>query len=312
MAPYGDDLDHLLSTAQGWLHEGHRVAIATVIETWGSAPRRRGAHAIIRDDGQFVGSVSGGCVEGDVIVAARGLLVSGGCRRLDYGVADQAAWAVGLACGGRISVFVQSIDTDHFSPGLIDRIRGARAAGATVSVATDLATGCSGEGDGGLELFVTRYAPPLRLMIVGAVHIARSMVPMARMLGYAPQLVDPRGSFAVAFGDVGIIVDERWPDEALADWRPDAASAVVTLTHDPKIDDPALAAALRSPAYYIAALGSRRTHAARLERLAAQGFDAAALARICGPAGLAIGAANPPEIALSILAQATERLRAGV
>ncbi|WP_211314380.1 XdhC family protein [Sphingomonas fennica] len=305
----GDDLDIMLATAANWLAAGHRVAIATVIETWGSAPRRRGSHAIIREDGRFAGSVSGGCVEGDVIVAAQELLATGGARRLDYGVADETAWAVGLACGGRISVLVQTIDAKHFPPELIARIRDARARGETVAVATGLDDGRSVEGEGRDGDFVARYAPPLRLMIVGAVHIARALVPMARMIGYAPLLVDPRGSFAASFGVEGIVPDERWPDEAMAEWRPDAASAVVTLTHDPKIDDPALAAAMESPAFYIAALGSRRTHAARLERLAAQGFGEEALARIAGPAGLDIGAADPPEIALSILAQATARLR---
>ncbi|WP_380878316.1 XdhC/CoxI family protein [Sphingomonas sp. DBB INV C78] len=305
----GDDLDQLLATAQDWLDGGHRVAIATVIETWGSAPRRRGSHAIIRDDGHFAGSVSGGCVEGDVIVTAQELLKAGGSKRIDYGVADEAAWQVGLACGGRISVFVQPVDADHYPPSLIGRIREERAAGRTVQVATDLESGRSAEGEGPADAFQSSYPPPLRMMIVGAVHVARSLVPMARTLGYAPLVVDPRGAFAASFALDGIAVDERWSDEAFADWRPDAATAVVTLSHDPKIDDPALAAALRSPAFYIAALGSRRTHAARIERLGNMGFEAFDLARIHGPAGLSIGAANPPEIAVSILAQATEQLR---
>lgn len=310
MAPIGDDLDILLATAQEWLAKGHGVAVATVIETWGSAPRRRGSHAFIRDDGRFVGSVSGGCVEGDVILQAGELIENGGARRLDYGIADEAAWSVGLPCGGRISVFVQSLDDGHFPPALINRIRAVRAAGQAIAVATDLASGSSSEkADEGNDGFVFTYAPPLRMMIVGAVHVARHLAPMARMVGYAPLIVDPRAGFAHSFGIDGMTVDERWPDEAMAEWRPDKASVVVTLTHDPKIDDPALVAALRSPAFYIAALGSRRTQAARLERLAGQGFDASALARIHGPAGLAIGAVNPPEIALSILAQATERLR---
>lgn len=312
MTPTGDDLDILLATAQEWLADGHRVAIATVIETWGSAPRRRGSHALVRDDGRFAGSVSGGCVEGDVILQAIELIGKGGARRLDYGVADDAAWSVGLPCGGSISVFVQSIDDARFPPALITRIRAARMAGETVTVTTDLANGHSREesgADADSGNFVFAYAPPLRMMIVGAVHVARHLAPMARTIGYAPLVVDPRASFAQSFQVGGVTVDERWSDEALNEWRPDAASAVITLTHDPKIDDPALVAALQSPAFYIAALGSRRTQAARLDRLAGRGFDAAALARINGPAGLPIGAANPPEIALSILAQATERLR---
>jgi xanthine/CO dehydrogenase XdhC/CoxF family maturation factor len=151
--------------------------------------------------------------------------------------------------------------------------------------------------------FTRHYDPPMRLLITGAVHIAQALAPIAAMLGFAPHIVDPRGAFAAGPRFAGHAIDPRWPDEAIADWRPDGATAVVALSHDPKLDDPALAAALRSDAFYIAALGSRKNHAGRLARLAALGFDAATLARIHGPAGLAIGAANPAEIALSIAAQ---------
>ncbi len=297
-----DELGRLLAAAAGWHAAGHGVALATVIETWGSAPRRVGAHLAIRDDGLFEGSVSGGCVEGDVIVEAQALIATGQSRRLDYGVADETAWRVGLACGGRISVMVQPVDESHFAPRLINRLLAARRAGETVQLSTDTATGQTVEGavDG---WFVQGYAPPLRLAIIGAVHIAQTLAPMALMLGVTPTLIDPRGLFANDSRFADLAVDPRWPDEALAAWRPNAASAVVALTHDPKLDDPALAAALRSDAFYIAALGSRKNHMKRLERLAAQGFDDTACARIHGPAGLDIGAANPAEIALSIAAQ---------
>lgn len=306
-----DELDGLLRNARIWLGEGHGVAIATVIETWGSAPRRRGSHAIIRDDGLFEGSVSGGCVEGDVIVAAQALIRSGGGHeRHDYGVQDDNAWAFGLACGGKISVLIQTIDAEHYPPALLDRVIAQRGQGLGVAVSTDLASGASTEGSPASEEgYINHYAPPLRMMIVGAVHVSQSLVPLARQLGYHVLLVDPRDSFAAASRFAGIEIDTRWPDEAFTDWRPDAGTAVVTLSHDPKIDDPALVAALRSNAFYIAALGSRRTHAARLERLAALGFGSDVLARIDGPAGLAIGAATPAEIALSILAGATAALR---
>ncbi len=147
------------------------------------------------------------------------------------------------------------------------------------------------------------------MLIVGAVHVSQQLMPLARQLGYRVHVVDPRDSFAAAERFVGIDVDTRWPDEAFEDWKPDSATAIVTLSHDPKIDDPALEAALRSEAFYIAALGSRRTHAKRIERLTAKGWSAEALARIDGPAGIAIGAATPAEIALSILAGATAALR---
>ncbi len=298
-----DDLDRVLTAAQEWLSAGKGVALATVIETWGSAPRRVGSHLVVRDDGLFEGSVSGGCVEGDVITEAQDIIKNNGFRRLDYGVADATAWEVGLACGGRISVLVQAISPDRFAPALLQRLHHARIHGETIALQTDLTTGATGVGDTGD--FVHVYAPPLRLAIVGAVHIAQALVPIARLLGYAPLVIDPRGLFAAAARFDGETLDDDWPDEALARWRPNAASAVVALSHDPKLDDVALAAALRSPAFYIAALGSRKNHAARRERLAALGFDAATLDRVHGPAGLDLGAANPAEIALSIAAQMT-------
>lgn len=302
-----DELDRLLGAAQTWLAAGHGVAIATVIETWGSAPRRVGSHLVVRDDGLFEGSVSGGCVEGDVIANAIELIADGGFRRLDYGVADATAWEVGLACGGRIAVLVQALHPNRFPPALLDRLVEARRDGRELVLSTD-ADGRSREGvvEGD---FVNRYPPPLRLAIVGAVHIAQALVPIARLLGYDVMVVDPRGAFGAAARFEGVEIDGRWPDEALADWRPNAASAVVTLTHDPKLDDPALLAALASPAFYIGALGSRRTHAARLERLAAAGITSDRLSRIHGPAGLDLGAAGPAEIALSIAAQMTAAWR---
>jgi xanthine dehydrogenase accessory factor len=307
-----DELDDLLRTARDWTSGGHEVAIATVIETWGSAPRPRGSHAIIRDDGLFEGSVSGGCVEGDVIVGAQELIRSGGgFDRRDYGVQDENAWTFGLACGGKISVLIQTIDDGHYPPALLDEVIERRAHGAAVSVNTDLASGASHEGGVADDdnVYTNIYPPPLRMMIVGAVHISQNLVPLARQLGYKVLVVDPRDTFAAADRFSAIEVDTRWPDEAFADWKPDGGTAIITLTHDPKIDDPALAAALRSNAFYIAALGSRKTQAARRERLAAMGFTAEEITRIDGPAGIAIGAKTPAEIALSILAGATAALR---
>ena len=307
-----DDLDRVLTSARDWLAAGHGVALATVIETWGSAPRRVGSHLAIRDDGLFEGSVSGGCVEGDVITEAAELIAARGFTRLDYGVADATAWEVGLACGGKISVLVQAVDVARFPPALIDSLIDARAAGQALALTTDLRSGTTviaagpatiGEaaGEAARTAFVQTYAPPLRLAVIGAVHIAQSLVPMARLLGYTPLVIDPRGLFAADARFDGIALDDGWPDEALARWRPNAASAVVALTHDPKLDDVALAAALRSPAFYIAALGSRKNHAARLDRLRALGLSD--VERVRGPAGLDIGAAAPSEIALAIAAQ---------
>lgn len=302
-----DELTLLLARAAEWRGAGHALALATVVRTWGSAPRRVGSLLLVRDDGLFEGSVSGGCVEGAVIEAARARIEAGGGELLSFGVASETAWEVGLACGGEIAILVQAVDDSGFPPALLDRLATERAAGRALTLATDFATGRTAEADSGD--FVHRFDPPLRLMLVGAVHISQALAPMAAALGHSILIVDPRGAFAAGPRFAGFAVDGRWPDEALADWAPDAASAVVTLTHDPKLDDVALAAALRSPAYYIAALGSRKTHAARLERLAAQGFGPADLARIHGPAGLDIGAANPGEIALSVAAQMTAAWR---
>ena len=303
-----DELDRLLAAARGWLAAGHGAAIATVIETWGSAPRRVGSHLVIRDDGLFEGSVSGGCVEGDVIANALEVITDGGFRRLDYGVADAKAWEVGLACGGRISILVQALHPDNFPPALLDDLAAARRDGHAVTLSTDLETGHTVAGEVE-DAFVNRYPPPLRLAIVGAVHIAQTLIPMARLLGYEVKVVDPRGLFGAAARFADTDIDGRWPDEALADWKPNAASAVVTLTHDPKLDDPALLSALASPAFYIGALGSRRTHAARLDRLREAGIPDDQLARIHGPAGLDLGAATPAEIALAVAAQMTASWR---
>ena len=168
--------------------------------------------------------------------------------------------------------------------------------------------GCVEAGADG-AIFVEPFNPPLRLIVVGAVHITQALAPMARVAGYDVTIVDPRGAFASDTRFPGVTLNPDWPDDALEALAPDARTAVVTLTHDPKLDDPALDRALRSPAFYIAALGSRKTHAARLQRLAAQGHCADALARIHGPAGLALGAASPAEIAISVLGQMTQVLR---
>jgi len=299
-----------LETAARWAAEGHAVAIATVESAWGSAPRRPGSHLAIRADGGFAGSVSGGCVEGDVITEAQALLSDGGGQRLlDYGVADETAWQVGLACGGQIRIRVQRLGDDGYPAALIVQLSEAAQAGRSVTVLTDPHSGQSRPAAAGETLpegLIPRpWAPPRRLAIIGAVHIAQALVPLAQALGIAPTIIDPRTLFATEDRFAGLMLDRRWPDEALAEWKPNAASAVVALTHDPKIDDVALATALASPAFYVAALGSRKNHAKRRERLTAQGVAEAELNRIHGPAGLAIGAEGPAEIALSIAAELT-------
>ncbi|WP_294391875.1 XdhC family protein [uncultured Sphingomonas sp.] len=295
------ELDRLIATARDW--SDAPLALATVTATWGSAPRPRGSHMLVHQDGRFEGSVSGGCVEGEVLHAAAETIRDGRHRRLEFGVADESAWEVGLPCGGHIEILVQPVTDGGFSPALFGRIGDARTRGEALSLATDLAAGQTIEAsEPGENWFVNRYAPPRRLLIVGAVQIAQALAGFARGLDVAPTLIDPRGRFLTNERFPGVELDDRWPDEAVAERRPDAATAVVTLSHDPKIDDPALIAALRAPTCYIAALGSRRSHAKRVERLTAAGISAEQIARIDAPAGLSINAQGPAEIALSIAA----------
>ena len=301
-------LDHepILAAARAWA--GAPLALATVTSTWGSAPRPRGSHMIVHADGRFEGSVSGGCVEADVLQSAAEAIAGAPFRTRRYGVADASAWEVGLPCGGEIEVMVQPVSAAGFPPELFEQIAEARADGRTLTVATDLATGRSSlqspavPGAASSASFVNRYEPPRRLLVVGAVQIAQALVALARPLGLRTTVIDPRARFLTPerFPDTGL--DDRWPDEAIAALRPDPATAVVTLSHDVKIDDPALIEALKHPVAYVGALGSRRSHAARRERLAQAGVAPADIDRIQGPVGLAIGAIGPSEIALSVAA----------
>ena len=263
-----------LAAALTWLEKGRRAALATVVTSWGSAPCPPGSRLCVRDDGHFLGSVSGGCIEGDVITRALELMQQEGQGEkkgeailLHYDVADQKAWEVGLACGGRIAIRLEPL-TEETAAALH-----------------------------------TAQTPRAHLVVIGATHIAQHLCPLAASLGYPVTLIDPRESFASPdrFPDVPLLC--QWPDEALATLQPGSHHAVITLTHDPKLDDPALQMALQAPCFYIAALGSRKTHATRLQRLREAGMTQDQLARIHGPAGLDIGARSPGEIAVSILAQ---------
>ena len=295
------DNDSVLAAAAEW--KGAPMALATVVSTWGSAPRPRGSHMLVHADGRFEGSVSGGCVEGEILDTAAKVIAGAPFSVQKYGVADDSAWQVGLPCGGEIAVMVQPVSAEGFDPELFDRIAEAREAGRALTVTTDLATGHSDlrPVETG-EVFANRYDPPRRLLIVGAVQIAQSLAALAATLGIETVVIDPRGRFLTEERFPGVTLDDRWPDEAVAAWNPGPSTAVVTLSHDTKIDDPALVAALASDAPYVGALGSRKSHAARLERLAAMGLTPEQLARIDGPVGIDIGAIGPSEIALSIAA----------
>ena len=293
--------DSVLAAAREWW--GEPLALATVVSTWGSAPRPRGSHMLVHADGRFEGSVSGGCVESDILQTAAEVIAGAPFQVRQYGVADAAAWEVGLPCGGKIAVMVQPVSAEGFDPELFDRIAEARERGDALTVHTDLATGHADLRplETG-EMFVNRYDPPRRLLIVGAVQIAQSLAALARTLGIEVVVIDPRARFLTEERFAGVTLDDRWPDEAIAAYNPGPATAVVTLSHDIKIDDPALIAALASDAAYVGALGSRRSHAARRERLATEGVLPERIDRIDGPVGIDIGAIGPSEIALSIAA----------
>ncbi|MES2338812.1 MAG: XdhC family protein [Pseudomonadota bacterium] len=295
------DNDSVVAAAAAW--RGAPLAIATVVSTWGSAPRPRGSHMLVHADGRFEGSVSGGCVETDILATAAAVIAGAPAVVKRYGVEDAAAWDVGLPCGGEIAVLVQPVSAAGFDPEIFDSIVAAREAGQALVVATDLTTGHSDLRplETG-EAFLNRYDPPRTLLIVGAVQIAQALAQLATTLGIRTIVIDPRARFLTQERFPGITLDDRWPDEAVAAHRPGPSTAVVTLSHDTKIDDPALIAALSGDTAYIGALGSRRSHAARRERLAAAGVSADRLDRIDGPVGLDIGAVGPAEIALSIAA----------
>lgn len=320
-----DGFDSAPEQALAWHNEGRGAVLATVVETWGSAPRRVGAQMVVSGDGEMQGSVSGGCVEGAVVLEASEALEKSEQRLLEYGVSDGDAFAVGLACGGTIRILVEPVG-DVLPVETLRLLVEARAARTPVAYTVALSTGVRGltrEGyaeqfardrsglDTEGDMFIAVHNPPLRLAIVGAVHIAQALVPMARIAGYDPTIIDPRAAFGSEARFPGEQILPDWPDEALTSLGLDARTALVLLTHDPKLDDPALHLALGSECFYIGALGSKRTHAARMNRLREAGYSEAQIGRICGPIGLDIGAASPPEIAVSILAEMTQTLRRG-
>lgn len=321
--------DLIPEAALAWHRAGKGAALATVIETWGSAPRQAGSQLAISGEGEMTGSVSGGCVEGAVITEALDALQDRKPRILTFGVSDETAFAAGLACGGTIRVLVEPVGegAEALPEAVLAALTEARAAASGVAIATnpaswerrllqpgdDPAIDARFKSDrSGMEAdgrFIAIHNPPLRLIVIGAVHIAQPLLTIARACGYAPSLIDPRAAFGSAARFPGETLLDDWPDEALAALKPDARTAIVTLTHDPKLDDPAIRFALTSPAFYLGCLGSTRTHAKRVERLSAAGFTPDQIARIHAPVGLNIGARTPAEIAVSIMAQITETLR---
>jgi len=308
------DLEVMTSAAE-WLRAGRRVALVTVIHTWGSSPRPPGSLLAMHDGGRFVGSVSGGCVESDLVARFQaGELGEPLPTRIDYGVDRREAGRLGLPCGGRLELLVEELAAAAPIERLLQRLQ----AGELVARRVCLETGeVSLHGAAGrLELELTPHAvskvfgPAWQLLLVGDGQLARYLARMALMLDYRVTLCDPRGEFADPPPQAGVRYLRQMPDDAVRRLTREPRCAVVTLTHDPRQDDLALCAALESDAFYIGALGSTRSAAARCQRLASLGYSTEQIARIHAPAGLPIGSKRPAEIALSILAQVTARRNA--
>ncbi len=319
-------------TARRWLSEHGRVALATVVSTWGSAPVPAGGRLVVGPDDRFEGSVSGGCVEVDVLVEAADAMASGRPKLLEYGVSDEAAWKAGLACGGTIKILVEPLTATDIPQ--LDAVISASDRRKTLLLVTDVASGArciygaaencpegiakhflSGtttiiEAPSG-QFVVQSLLPGLRVIVAGATHIGQVFAEMARFAGYGVVVVDPRPMFASKerFGEA--VAMPAWPEASFGDLGLDERTAVVALTHAAHIDDQALIAALRSPCMYIGALGSRATNAKRMERLRASGFGDDDLKRIHAPIGLDIGAKGPAEIAVSVLAEIVKVARGG-
>lgn len=304
----------LLPDLTAWQLAGKQAALATVIGTWGSSPRPVGAHMAISEDGNFCGSVSGGCVESTVIQESQEVIHTGEAKRLSYGVSNETAWEVGLACGGQMEIFLTRIEWPSLQP-LLERIQSNQPAWYTITLdqGGKIAMIPPPEDSHRLPFldeqvhpatFTDVVQPPRQLVIFGGVNLAQPLVTLAKTLGFITIVVDPRRAFASRdrFPDADRIL-HIWPQDALDQIDLSTSTAVAVLSHDDKIDLPALEISLLSPAFYVGALGSRQTQARRKQLLADSGLDAPSLARIKGPIGFDLGGRSPAEIALAILAE---------
>lgn len=317
----------VLTAARNWLARDGRVALATVVDTWGSAPVPVGGQMAVAADGNFQGSVSGGCIEGEIIMEAEDILASGQPKRLTFGVADETAWRAGLPCGGKVQVFVERIEAKEGGTDLLDRAVAAGEGRRGLVVRTHLADGRKEvfeRSDANLpqdiaerfrtaksqlqerpdgDVFLHALVPPARILVIGATHIGQVLSQLARLASYEVLVIDPRTAFASTdrFPDVRLLTE--WPQDALPKIGLDPYTAVVALAHVGHIDDEALKLAVQSDCLYIGALGSSRNHAKRVERLKAAGITEAQIARIKAPIGLDIGAQTPAEVALAVMAE---------
>src|SRR5256714_8058932 len=298
----------ILDELRQWTSAGEDVALATVIETWGSSPRPLGSTMAVTRSGKMAGSVSNGCIEGAVYEEAQKVLKSGQPKIAAFGVADDVAFEVGLACGGHIEVFVQPLAREQKRLiQMLERnepatMRTNLTSGEVELIAGDpRMSGLARREDG---WFVQPFRRPAHLVVIGAIHIAIPLHRLAKLMGYRVTLVDARAKFASRerFPEADELI-VAWPDEAMARIAVDNSTYVVILTHDPKFDLPALRSVLKKDAGYIGAIGSRKTNQNRFDKLLEEGFTEEELARVHGPIGLALGRRGAEESALRILAE---------
>jgi xanthine dehydrogenase accessory factor len=306
-----DSVDlQVLKSAHDWRKSGHGVVLVTVVRTWGSAPRPIGALTAIRDDGMVVGSVSGGCVEDDMIARVRaGEIARDKPALTTYGVTAEEARRVGLPCGGTLELVLEPLGEQSGLDELLERVERHELVVRKLDMESGKADIAPGKWSDQLEFdgrsLQSVHGPHWRLLIIGAGQLSHYLAQMAQGLDYHITVCDPREEYADTWNLPGAELTRGMPDDVVIAMNLDAHSAVVTLTHDPKLDDMALLEALKSPAFYIGAIGSRKNNEARRERLA--GFDLAQreIDRLHGPVGLKIGSKTPPEIAIAILAEMT-------
>jgi xanthine dehydrogenase accessory factor len=306
-----DSVDlEVLKRSAAWLAEGRRVLLVTVVKTWGSSPRPEGALLAVRDDGLVEGSVSGGCIEDDIVLRVRrdGLTATK-AEAVTYGVSADEARRFGLPCGGTIELVLEPLTPASGIDALLRAIEGGRLVARRLELATGRATLEPAQAGDGVrfvgDVLTTIHGPRYRMLVIGASQLSKYLAQMAQGLDYHVTVCDPRSEYAETWDVEGAPLVRTMPDDAVLAMRVDERCAVVALTHDPKLDDMALIEALRSKAFYVGALGSRANNAKRRERLAAFDLTAAEIARLHGPIGLYIGSRTPPEIAVSILAEIT-------
>lgn len=301
----------VLKTSARWLAEGRRALLVTVVQTWGSSPRPEGAMLAVRDDGLVVGSVSGGCIEDDLIarVHAAGIAPHARPEAVKYGITAEEAHRFGLPCGGTIELVLEPLGAASEIAALCDAVEAGRLVTRTLELATGAVALAPAQAADALRFdgahLTTVHGPRYRMLVIGAGQLSRYLCQIAAGLDYQVTVCDPREEYTDAWDVPGTRIVRTMPDDTVLEMRLDARSAVIALTHDPKLDDLALMEALKTPAFYVGALGSRRNNAARRERLREFDLSAAELARLHGPAGIYIGSRTPPEIAVSILAEVT-------